>query len=210
MNTTQPVSTRNSTPATQVSRVSSGLRVVAASDGGGGSTPASGSACSRVVRIAGHSTSRPNSTTNGMAGVTFSWIWPSSGWSPDHRGRKVLARAMRMPRPSPPANARGRLTRAPTAAAAIPTTMRLKKSGAARVLKRGAISTPARPANRLDSAHEKADTRSARMPASSVMRWLSTTARMRSPRSVKRNRAARVAMAASATAIPTSSLRLKG
>ena len=41
------------------------------------------------------------------------------------------------------------------------TTTRLKKSGAASVLNRGAMSTPAMPAKTLDSAQLNADTRSA-------------------------------------------------
>ncbi len=209
VNTTSAVRTTATTPKIRVASVSVRLRSSAASAGGGGSTPESGSAWSRAVRSAGHRTSSPNSTTNGIAGVTFSWIWPMSGWSADHRGRNVLASAMSTPRPIPPRNARGRLTSAPTAAAAIATTMRLKKSPAARVLKRGAMSTPANPANRLDSAQLNADTRSARMPASSVMRGLSTTARMRRPRSVNRNSAASAAVAVSAMAIATNSLRLK-
>jgi hypothetical protein len=161
-----------------------------------------------VRRTAGHRTSSPKSTTKGIAGVTFSWIVARSGWSPDHRGRNVLAREMRTPRPSPPASAQGRLSRRPTAAAAIATTTRLKKSGAARVLKRGAINTPARPAKKLESAQAKADTRSALMPLSSVMRGLSTTARICRPMPVKRNSAARPAIATSATAIATTSSRL--
>ncbi len=48
-------------------------------------------------------------------------------------------------------------------------------------VKSGAISTPARPANKLESIHENALTRSELMPASAVIRGLSTTARIRSP-----------------------------
>jgi hypothetical protein len=125
------------------------------------------------------------------------------------RGRKVLSSAMKMPRARPPTSARGRLTRRPSAAAAMATTTRLKKSAATNVLNRGAISTPAMPAKILDSAQAKADTRSARMPASSVMRGLSTTARIASPRAVKRNRAASTSMPSTATPRATSSLRLK-
>ena len=55
----------------------------------------------------------------------------------------------------------------------------------------GARSTPARPANRLDSAHADALVRSARTPASSDIRGLSTTARMRRPIAVERSRNAR-------------------
>jgi hypothetical protein len=208
VNTTRPTSTKKITAKMRVARVSHALRSSAASDGGGGSTPDSGSVSSRVRRTAGHSTSSPNSTTNGTAGVTFSWMVASSGWSPDQRGRKVLARAMSTPSPMPPRNARGRLTSRPTAAAAMATTTRLKKSGAARVLNRGAMSTPASPANRLDSAQLKADTRSARTPVSSVMRGLSTTARICRPMPVHRNRAASASVAVNAMAIATSSSRL--
>ena len=49
------------------------------------------------------------------------------------------------------------------------------------MVKRGAMSTPARPAKNDDSAQAAADTRSAVMPLSSVIRGLSTTARMRRP-----------------------------
>ena len=48
------------------------------------------------------------------------------------------------------------------AAAAMATTTRLKKSAAASVLNRGAISTPASPAKSDDSAQANAETRSAR------------------------------------------------
>ena len=88
------------------------------------------------------------------------------------------------------------------------TTTRLKKSGAASVLNRGAISTPARPANSDDSAQAKADTRSAGMPLSSVIRGLSTTARIRRPIAVNLNSAPRANVATTAMAIATSSLRL--
>ena len=51
----------------------------------------------------------------------------------------------------------------------------------------GASRTPASPAMKLDSIHETVPTRSASTPASSVMRGLSTTARIWSPRAVDRN-----------------------
>jgi hypothetical protein len=89
------------------------------------------------------------------------------------------------------------------------TTIRWKKSGAESVWNLGAMSTPAVPAKSEESAHEKADTRSAAMPLSSVRRELSTTERMRSPRAVKRNSSASSTAATSATPIMTSSLRLK-
>src|SRR3546814_5733045 len=66
----------------------------------------------------------------------------------------------------------------------------LKNSLGARVLKRGAMSTLARPAKSDERAQAKADTRSAAMPFSSVIRGLSTTARIWVPSAEKRNRAA--------------------
>ena len=65
------------------------------------------------------------------------------------------------------------------------------------------------PANVLDSAQANAETRLAFIPLSSVMRGLSTTARMDRPIIVKRNRAARSSVPASATAIMANSSRLK-
>ena len=94
------------------------------------------------------------------------------------------------------------------AAAAIATTTRLKKSPAASVLNRGAISTPAMPANSDDSIQANAETRSALMPLSSVIRPLSTTARIRRPIELKRNSAARESMATTAAPMATSSSRL--
>ena len=67
------------------------------------------------------------------------------------------------------------------AAAAIAATSRIVKLFADSWAKSGAISTPARPANKLESIHENALTRSELMPANAVMRGLSTTARIRSP-----------------------------
>ena len=115
---------------------------------------------------------------------------------------------MSTPRPTPPARASGKLTSRPTAAAAIATTMRLKKSPAARVLNRGAMSTPATPANNDDSAQANAETRSAAMPLSSVILELSTTARMRRPMALNLNSAASAIVATAATPMATSSLRL--
>ncbi len=69
----------------------------------------------------------------------------------------------------------------PKAAAAIAAISRMVKLGAASWANSGASSTPARPANVLDNIHENALTRSALIPASSVMRGLSTTARIWSP-----------------------------
>jgi hypothetical protein len=77
------------------------------------------------------------------------------------------------------------------------------------VLKRGAMSTPASPANNDDRAQAKADTRSAATPLSSVMRGLSTTARMRRPTALNLNRASNPSVATTAMPIVTSSLRLK-
>ena len=115
---------------------------------------------------------------------------------------------MKIPRPRPPTSASGRLVRRPTAAAAIATTTRLKKSCATNVLKVGAMRTPAIPAKRLESAQLNADTRSAWMPLSSVIRGDSTTARMRSPTGVNLKTRPRTTIPATATAIATSSFRL--
>ena len=65
------------------------------------------------------------------------------------------------------------------------------------------------PANVLDRAQANAETRSALMPLNSVIRGLSTTARMDRPIIVKRNRAANSSVPASATAIMATSSRLK-
>jgi hypothetical protein len=145
---------------------------------------------------------------NGAAGVTFSWTSASHVQSSDHLGRNVLSSAMKMPRPSPPARARGMLTSWPTAAAATATTTRLKKSAAASWLKRGAMSTPASPAKNDDSAHANAETRSAAIPFSSVIRGLSTTARIRRPIAEYRNSAPRATTATTPTTIWASSSRL--
>ncbi len=77
-----------------------------------------------------------------------------------------------------------------------------------RVLNRGAISTPASPAKKEESAHADAETRSASMPFSSVILGLSTTARMRRPRIEKRNRATSPTTAIVAAPMDTSSFRL--
>ena len=115
---------------------------------------------------------------------------------------------MNQPRLSPPTSARGRLTSFPTAAAATAITTSVKKSVELSELKRGAISTPAIPANVLDRAQANAEVRSALIPLSSVMRGLSTTARMARPSMVKRNSAPSSSVPASATAIMASSSRL--
>ena len=140
----------------------------------------------------------------------MSWNGSNHGRSTDHLGRNVRNRAMKIPSPRPPRSARGRLTSRPIAAAAMATTTRWKKSGAIRVLNRGAISTPAMPAKKLDSIQATEDTRSASIPANSVIRGLSTTARMARPREVNRNRAPRPSMPTTATPSATSSSRLNG
>ena len=86
-----------------------------------------------------------------------------------------------MPSSSPPSSAIGMLVSRANAAAAIAATSRIVKFVAASCAKSGAISTPARPAKKLDSIHENALTRSALMPASAVIRGLSTTARICRP-----------------------------
>ena len=65
----------------------------------------------------------------------------------------------------------------------------------------GASSTPARPAKRLDSIQANVLIRSALMPASSVIRGLSTTARIRRPSGDQRNRAVRPTTATTVTTI---------
>ncbi len=208
VNTTTPVATR--APATTSRRmvVLVVVSTMRTSDAGGGSTPDNGSVVRCDRRTLGTSTRTPKRTTNGIAGVRFSWIGRSHVRSLAHFGMKVLKTAMRMPRPRPPAKARGRLTSDPTAAAAMATTTMLRKSPAASELKRGAIRTPASPANSDERAHADAETRLALMPLSSVILGLSTTARMRRPITVKRNRATRHKVARTATAMATSSLRL--
>ncbi len=86
-----------------------------------------------------------------------------------------------MPSARPPISASGRLERPANAAAAIAATISRKKFCAASCGKSGPSSTPAMPASMLESAQPIDETRSELMPASSVMRALSTTARIRSP-----------------------------
>ncbi len=88
------------------------------------------------------------------------------------------------------------------------TTTMLKNSAAAREVKRGAINTPARPAKNDESAQADADTRSAGIPLSSVIRGLSTTARMRRPITVNLKSSASPMVAEIATIIAASSFRL--
>ena len=143
-----------------------------------------------------------------MAEVTFSWMGASHAACSATRGRNVCTNEIVIPSDTPPTNARGRSTSRPSAAAVTATTTRLKKSGAASVLNRGAIKTPANPANRLDSAHANAATPSERTPASSVRRGLSTVARICSPSGLNRKSAPRPAMATAAITIDVSSFRL--
>jgi hypothetical protein len=84
----------------------------------------------------------------------------------------------------PPARVRGRLERRPKAAAAVAATIRMVKVIESTLSYRGASSTPASPARKLDSTHATDPTRSALTPASSAIRGLSTTARIRSPRAL--------------------------
>src|SRR5215510_3573704 len=56
-------------PNARVIHVSSSLRSTETSAGGGGSTPASGSAASRLFRNRGEKTSTRNSATNGSDGL---------------------------------------------------------------------------------------------------------------------------------------------
>ena len=101
VNTTTAAMPKKATAKARVSRVSAGLRVSAASDGGGGSTPDIGSDCCWLRRMAGHSVRIPKSTRKGIAGVTFSSIGWSQVRSSAHRGRKVSTMAMPMPRAQP-------------------------------------------------------------------------------------------------------------
>ena len=197
-NTTAKITTRNVTPKTRTAMVSVRLRSAVASTGGGGSTPAMGSEASGAFLTAGQKTKIPKRTRNGTAGVMLSWMGRRNARDSLHCGRNVLNSEMNTPRPRPPMSARGRLTSRPMAAAATATMTRPKKSGATRVLNRGAISTPARPAKKLDRAQEKADTLLASTRFSSAMRGLSTTARMRRPSAVNRNSAAMASMAVTA------------
>ena len=86
-----------------------------------------------------------------------------------------------IPSARPPTSASGRLDRPANAAAAIATTMSRKKFCDDSCGNSGPSNRPAMPARMLDSAHPTDDTRSALIPDSSVMRALSTTARMRRP-----------------------------
>ena len=72
----------------------------------------------------------------------------------------------------------------------------------------GASSTPANPANSPESIHDSEPTRLAFTPASSVIRGLSTTARMRRPAAVRRSSALNRPTARNVTTIVVSSSRL--
>ena len=76
------------------------------------------------------------------------------------------------------------LVSAASTAADIATTTSVVKLSSLTDANSGDSSTPASPAIMLQSIHDAMLTRSASIPASSVMRGLSTTARMRSPRAV--------------------------
>ena len=89
------------------------------------------------------------------------------------------------PMPIPPQNASGRLVRLPKAAAAMAATSRSVKLSACSSANKGASSTPARPARRLERTQIAIPTRSELMPASWTMRGLSAMARMRRPIWVK-------------------------
>ena len=101
-------------------------------------------------------------------------------------------------------SASGRLDRPAKAAAAIATTMSRKKFCDDSCGNSGPSKRPATPARMLDSAHPTDDTRSALIPDSSVMRALSTTARMRRPIRVYRNISVRPTTSARVTTIVAS------
>ena len=104
----------------------------AASDGGGGSTPDERIASPRGVRrIAGdeHQHAEQHHERHRRRDVVLDRLEPACSRRPTGAGTCRTA-AMKMPRPRPPTSARGRLTSRPTAAAAMATTTRLKKSPA--------------------------------------------------------------------------------
>ena len=157
-----------------VARVRPGPRSTAASAGGGGSTPASGSVNSRFRFNDGLRIRTKNSTTNGSDGRR---PWAMMLFVGRVRDRICAP----MPSARPPTSASGRLDRPANAAAAIAATMSRKKFCDDSCGNSGPSSTPAIPARMLESAQPTDETRSALIPASSVMRALSTTARMRRP-----------------------------
>ena len=175
MNMNQPTAPAHTTnPLMCVARVRPGPRSSAASAGGGGSTPPSGSVNSRRRCNDGLKIRTKKSTTNG-----------SDGRRPC--ARMLLVGSVRdrisppMPSASPPTSASGRLDSPANAAAAIAATTSRKKFCDDSWGNSGPSNTPAMPARMLESAHPIDETRSALIPASSVRRALSTTARMRSP-----------------------------
>ena len=183
------------TAAPRVASVSSRLRAWAAKAGGGGSTPASGSVTSARRASPGHRTRRRNRATKGKEGRR-PWArrlpvgsCVASSWDPT-------------PSNIPPARAMGRLDSEAKAAAAMAATIKRKKLSALTWGNSGARRTPASPANRPDSIQEYDSTRSASTPASSVMRGLSTTARMRRPIVVSRRNAVSRPTALSDTITP--------
>ena len=91
------------------------------------------------------------------------------------------------------------LFRLPKAAAAMAAMSRNRKLASLTWEKRGASRTPAKPAKRLDRIQAMELTWSALMPASSVMRGLSTVARMRSPICDHRKSAVRPSTATTVT-----------
>ena len=167
-------------PATRVANVTPGPRATLTGAAGGGSTPASGSVSSRSPRRGGRSRSRRKSSTNGSAGRSPVASTLSVGSNPART-------ACSTPSPMPPTTASGTLTRRPTTQAASAATSRVKKWMGTSSANSGASRTPVSPASVLDKAQAIVDTRSASTPASWVIRALSTTARIRSPRPDQRS-----------------------
>ena len=159
---------------------SRGSMYVTASAGGGGSTPDSGSVVS-LWRRPGRTNSSTASRMNGIDGrmlrarTLFSGRWCASS-------------CCSAPRTMPPTSASGMLDSPANTAQADAATISSVKLFESTTLNSGASSTPAMPASTLDNSHENLETRSALMPFSSTRRWLSTTARIRRPMGVHRNR----------------------
>ena len=121
-------------------------------------------------------------------------------------GRWCAMSCCEAPSTIPPASASGMLDRLANTAAAAAATMSNVNELESTTPNKGASRTPARPASRLDNSHENVETRVALMPLSSTMRWLSTTARIRSPIGVQRNRqVSRTTTATVATRVATPS-----
>ena len=108
---------------------------------------------------------------------------PASG-SADARERRTLGTNTRMPKST-------------------------TKGMAGVVLKRGAINTPGETGKQRRQRPREGRPRSASMPFSSVIRGLSTTARILRPSAENLNKAASTTIASTAAPIATSSLRLK-